>query len=113
MYWFYEAVLGQIFACLVCPSAMGSRCSTRSSTRRHEFQLVDFRNKPFLEIQRRSALGLVWVYNRLPARIVAQKTVKGFQSMLQGFLKERVVEGSLDWRELFSPRTPVYRHLLR
>ena len=67
----------------------------------------------FLEIERRSAVGLIFVYNRLPADIVAQVTVKAFQRGLQQLLKERILSGCDDWRRTFSPRVPAYCHPLR
>ena len=92
----------------------GSRhLAARARQRRHNRQLADIRERHFSEMERRSALGLIFVYNRLPADIVAQESVKGFQHCLQEFLKDRVSEGCLDWRDSFSPRIPAYRHLLR
>ena len=61
----------------------------------------------------RSALGLIWVYNRLPADIVRHATVKDFQKSLQEFLKERFVAGCDDWKATFSPRIPACAHPLR
>ncbi len=92
----------------------GSRhLAARARQRRHNRQLADIRERHFSEMERRSALGLIFVYNRLPADIVAQESVKGFQHCLQEFLKDRVSEGCLDWRDSYSPRIPAYRHLLR
>ena len=51
------------------------RLCTRSGSVRHNRQLVDIRNRHFLEIERRSALGLIWVYNRLPEYTIRQVTV--------------------------------------
>ena len=56
-------------------SAAERHC-TRSGSGRHSRQLLDIRNEHFLEIERRSALGLVWVYNRLPDGISRHDTVK-------------------------------------
>ena len=89
------------------------RSPTRLAARRHQRQLVEHRKGRFLEILRRSALGLVGVYNLLPAEVVAEATVKDFQGELQRVLKERAVEGCEDWKETFSPRIPLWRHPLR
>ena len=86
---------------------------TRNGSRRHGRQLVDIRNRQFLEIERRSILGLIWVYNHLPATVVAANTVSLFQHNLQLLLKERLSNGYTDWRITLSPRIPVYRHPLR
>ena len=45
--------------------------NTRSASIRHKRQIVDIRNMRFLEIERRSALGLIWVYNRIPKKSLA------------------------------------------
>ena len=59
----------------------GSR--TRSGSRRHGKQLVDIRNTGFIEIERRSILGLILVYNHLPDSVVAANSVSSFQSKVQ------------------------------
>ena len=89
------------------------RTCTRSGSVRHNRQLVDIRNRHFLEMERRSALGLIWVYNRVPGEIIRYDTVKDFQKSLQQFLKERLVAGCADWKETFSPRVHAYAHPLR
>ena len=80
---------------------------------RHGRQLEDPRNSTHLNCVRRSALGLVAVYNLLPAAVVANETVKEFQTGLQELLKERAQEGCEDWIQTFSPRIPLYRHPLK
>ena len=66
-----------------------------------------------MEVLRRSALGLVAVYNRLPAEAVEEATVKGFQRKLSDDLKDRATAGREDWKQTFSPRIPLWRHPLR
>ena len=46
------------------------RRNTRSASATHGKQLSDIDNKRFLDIERKSALVLVWVCNRLPEEIV-------------------------------------------
>ena len=89
------------------------RSPTRAAAARHEKQLVEHRKEHFLEILRRSALGLVSVYNRLPAEAVREPTVKGFQRKLSDFLKDRATTEKEDWKYTFSPRVPLWRHPLR
>ena len=89
------------------------RHCTRSGSGRHSRQLLEIRNEHFLEIERRSALGLVWVYNRLPDGISRHDTVKEFQRTLQLLLKDRLASGCTDWKTTFSPRVPAYCHPLR
>ena len=89
------------------------RRGTRSGSVRHNRQLVDIKDRHFLEIERRSALGLIWVYNRLPADIARHDTVKEFQRSLQQLLKSRLISGCEDWKATFSPRVHAYAHPLR
>ena len=87
--------------------------TTRAAQRRHGKQLVEHRRGRFLEVLRRSALGLVAVYNRLPPAVVEEKTVKAFQVQLANLLKERAAGGQEDWKLTLSPRIPLWRHPLR
>ena len=87
--------------------------TTRSGARRHGRQLIDIRNKAFIEIERRSILGFIWVYNHRPGNVVAANCVSSFQRNLQIFLKERAMAGCNDWRVTQSPRVPVNEHPLR
>ena len=86
---------------------------TRYVGRRHFKQLVSWRVGRFSEVLRRSALGLVSVYNLLPEDTVQQKTVKDFMRRLQEVLKERAAEGCKDWKNTYSPRVPLWKHPLR
>ena len=88
---------------------------TRGAEKRQEHgrQLEEVPYTHCPELLRRSALGLVKVYNMLPAHVVQAGTVKDFQSNLQELLKERVRSGCEDWAETFSPRVHWYRHPLR
>ena len=91
------------------------RPNTRGQARREEHgrQLQDYRTSSHLNVVRRSALGLVAVYNLLPARIVHLATVKDFQVALQDLVKQRAQEGCEDWKHSLSPRIPLYRHPLK
>ena len=71
--------------------------ATRAAGKRHDKQLIDIRDGRFLEIQRRSALGLIWIYNRLPGSVVSEMTVSGFQHQVQEMVKERASSGCTDW----------------
>ena len=87
--------------------------NTRSGSARHGRQIIDIRNRRFLEVERRSALGLIWIYNRLPEAIVSNDNVKEFQRNLQLLVKQRLLSGDPDWKNILSPRIAVYRHPLR
>ena len=86
---------------------------TRRSAQNHPKQLEDPRKGAFPELLRRSALGLIAVYNLLPAELVAEKTVKDFQTKLQQVLRERAAEGCENWQQTYSPRVPLWKHPLR
>ena len=58
----------------------------------HGRQLVDIRNKHFLQMERRSALGLIRIYNNVPEEITSD-TMKDFQRHLQLLLEERIITG--------------------
>ena len=64
-------------------------------------------------IFKRSAFGLIDVYNLLPNDIVSQNDVKQFQSALSAMVKREAAAGNPSWRSLFSPRHPVYQQPLR
>ena len=86
---------------------------TRRAGQRHPRQLRETRRGRFLEVLRRSALGLVAVYNLLPAWVVKADTVKNFQTNLAEVLRQRATAGCSDWVCTFSPRIPMWRHPLR
>ena len=65
------------------------------------------------ELVKRSALGLVAVYNLLPEYCTNNKTVKHFQTTLQELLKRWAQEGANDWKDTLSPRIPLERHPLK
>ena len=81
--------------------------------RRHARQLEEVRGAHFLEIERRSALGLVGVYNFLPEDAVLASSGSMFQSGLQLLVKERAKAGCADWSETYSPRIALFKHPLR
>ena len=84
---------------------------SRSGQRRHGKQLIDPRGPRFSERLRRSALGLVAVYNLLPQSVVDSFSVSSFQSQLQAMLREQA-QHTQQWGSLFSPRIPLYCHPL-
>ena len=59
---------------------------------------------------RRSALGLVRIYNMLPERVVDTCVVKDFQSRLQRILRDRMQAGCEDWAATFCPMRPRVRN---
>ena len=66
-----------------------------------------------LQVLSRSALGLIDVYNLLPAQVVCQKSVASMQHELQAPLKFRVRSGDSYWLHTFSPRVPLHEHPLQ
>ena len=84
---------------------------TRFAVRRHDKQLVDPRGPRFSEQLRRSALGLVAVYNLLPQSVVDAPSVSLFQGQLQSMLRDYALRRA-DWCGLFSPRMLLFMHPL-
>ena len=80
--------------------------------RRADGKIVDPRLTCKGELAKRSALGLVAVYNLLSMDIKSCTDVKSFQAKLQAVLKERAEEGCTDWANTFSPRTALWKHPL-
>ena len=70
---------------------------------------MDIADGHYLEIMRRSVLGLVSVYNVLPESVVEATSVACFQSRPQELLKTRVEAGCEDWPLTFSPRIERWR----
>ena len=79
---------------------------TRGATRRHHLQLEEgsYANCP--ELLRRSALGLVKVYNLLPQHVVSADSVRSFQRKVQDLMKSRAAAECEDWHLTLSPRVP-------
>ena len=75
-------------------------------------RFVDPRLKLSGELIKRSALGLVAIYNLLPEACRMEASVKTFQARLQGLLKQRAAAGCRDWMATFSPRLPLQQHPL-
>ena len=66
--------------------------NTRRQDRLHTKQFYDWLADRDTELLRRSALGLVRVYNELPQKAVDTKSVKDFQHWLQEYVKKRSTE---------------------
>ena len=67
----------------------------------HRCQLDDPRGQHHSDLLSRSALGLVWVYNHLPPKIVEQPSVK-----------DQATARYADWAQSLSPRAPLSSHAL-
>ena len=75
-------------------------------------KLVDPRATCRSPLIKRSALGLVAVYNLLPHKILSAKSVSAFQSGLQELVISFAVAGCPQWSEVLSPRLPFTLHPL-
>ena len=64
-------------------------------------------------ITKRSALGLVAVYNMLPPGVLVAKSVSAFQRGLQECVVKFALSGYPQWAEVFSPRIPLVSHPIR
>ena len=94
-------------------AAAPSRMNGREAIRSHDKQLISHRKGHFLEIVSNSVLGLVDIYNLLPAYIVSAPTVSLFQRRLQEMLVTCVREGEPEWWNMFCPRLTLHNHKLR
>ena len=90
---------------------------------RHRLQLVEHSNGDASDYRfpgsrpadyvRNSMLGLVSVYNRLPASVVeSASSVSSFQAALQRILADQATAGVVNWEKSFSPRVPWHKHPL-
>ena len=78
----------------------------------HPVKLLDPRKDSNSPLIRRSALGLVAVYNMLPPKVVAVKSVSAFQTALQEIIIKYAASGHPRWSEVLSPRLPLPTHPL-
>ena len=78
----------------------------------HSAKLIDPRASSRSPLIKRSALGLVAVYNLLPHNVVCAKSVSAFQRGLQELIKSFAVTGHPMWSEALSPRLPLTVHPL-
>ncbi len=85
------------------PAASGRRGA------RHPYQLAEWPAGRNLDLMRRSALGMIRVYNLLPENVVETSGVKEFQSLLSGIVRDRVMARDHRWRSLLSSRHPLFQ----
>jgi hypothetical protein len=85
---------------------------TRLQARRHTAQLQEYRDGSHTEYVKRSALGLVSVYNLLPHDMLAMDSVSMFQGALQAMIKARASSGEAEWQKSLSPRWNMTHHPL-
>ena len=107
----HRAVLHQGPPCLWRFFRRAEDHNRRSSSRRtrHSLQLAEWPRERDLEIMRRSALGMIRVYNLLPEPVVKSKELKSFQRGLSELVKDRVRSGDRDWRHLLSTRYRLFQ----
>ena len=78
----------------------------------HPTKLVDPRVALRSPLIKRSAMGLVAIYNLLPHKVVCAKSVSAFQKGLQELIISFAVTGFPQWSEALSPRLPLALHPL-
>ena len=82
------------------PPAAG-RVVTILSVRRHQRQ---FREPWFrTDVLKRSTFGLTVVYKLLPPHVIASKSIKAFQSLLQKALRKASYLGINNWQRIVAP----------
>ena len=79
-------------------------------TRRHTTQLIEWPCGRNLDIMRRSALGMIRVYNLLPVETVANSDLKSFQRALTDLVRDRVVAGDFRWKVLLSSCHAIFQY---
>ena len=77
---------------------------------RHSMHLVEWRSGRNLELMRRSALGMIRVYNLLPAGCVTNCDVSAFQTNLTQLIRDRLVGGDSRWKFVLSPRHALFQY---
>ncbi len=75
-------------------------------------RLHDPRQDCSAPLVRRSVFGLCAVYNMLPPKVVAERSVPAFQKGLQEIVCNMAQSGHPQWRELLSPRAAIAAHPL-
>ena len=87
----------------------------RTTTRfkRHRFKLHEHINGRQLAVVKRSALGLVSIYNMLLTEIVEAKNVKCFQGLLQDLARDCASRSHPQWDSIYSTRHMLHTHPLR
>ena len=90
----------QVLFPFASPPAAG-RIPTILSVRRQQRQ---FREPWFrTDVLKRSTFGLTVVYDLLPPHVIASKSIKAFQSLLQKTLPKSSHLGINNWQRIFAP----------
>ena len=84
--------------------------SSARRRQRHSFQIAEWPSGRDLQIMRRSALGMIRVYNLLPQEAAEKTDVEAFQSALTQLLRDRLIAGDPNWRLVFSPRIQLFQY---
>ena len=87
-----------------------ARRLTERGVTRHSFQLVEWSSGRNLEIMRRSAFGMIRVYNLLPEDVVAKSDLKTFQGSLTQLVRDRVVACDARWKVVLSCRHTLFQN---
>ena len=82
---------------------------TKFQKHRHSLQLVESRPGTHNALLRRSLVGLVRVWNRLPEAVVRANTVSAMQKLLTSMLRVVCRQGGEKWQEMFSPRLVILK----
>ena len=82
---------------------------TRAQEKKHNKQLYDWLGEKDTELLRKTVLGLVRVYNKLPQEAVDTRSVKDFQRWLQEKVKREAVRGTEDWENCLNLRKRSWR----
>ena len=80
-----------------------------SRRERHKFQVIEWPRCRDLDIMRRSALGMIRVYNILPEHVVSIANMKLFQRALTDLVRDRVTAGDHRWKVLLCCRHRLFQ----
>ena len=79
---------------------------------RHDLTMHDPRRDSKSPLIKRSALGLVTIYNMLPHSSRSAKSVSAFQKSLQGAVTKYAASGYPLWSDVLSPHLSLTSHPL-
>ena len=84
----------------------------KTAARRHKHQLMTHRVGNYLEVMKASVLGLVDIYNILPAYVADAPTVHIFQRRLQEIACTEAKNAQPGWQKTDSPRNSIWNNRL-
>ena len=94
------------------PASTPTNPNGKTTARRHKHKLETHRAGGFLEVVKNSVLGMVDIYNILPAYVVDAPTVHLFQRRLQEIACIEATNEQRGWQCTYSPRNSIWNNRL-